>query len=334
MAWRTAYGPTTLGESNGLGGTYTYVVRIPAAAFSDTDVFTRLKLRGPPTGQSRVQALWIGHPAGSGDAYDFDGAQVQGRVGNAVTFTLAAGQSVNTDAIAFARDPAKDVLVAYELLSGDRYANATGLSGFTLFYKLVAGQAGLTDKSGYTTLTGWTALVTGAEVTDEEEVTEPPPPPPPPSEPSSDAIASVLAGERFASGATVAGQTGSMLHFQLANPAGSGRTGLLYHVILTPETDVIVSLRQHNALLGNAMEQPCNVMFNSGIEATLASRYGQQASPLGGEHARYKLQGGVPYFMTSYAPLIGLPPGTGVVLALHSTGVGATINFEWREIAT
>jgi hypothetical protein len=328
MAWRSAYSVALSGASV-LGQSYNYVARIPAASITDDDVFYRLVLRGPSSGSSHVQALWIGHPAASGDAYDFDGGQIAVTVGGLGSFTVGTNASVTTDPISFIRDPAKDVLVAYELLNNDRYASNLSLaSTFSLNWKAGAGDSDTSNKTGYTTATGRTALVTGIEVTDSLGG---PPPDPDPEEEDCCVIKESLvrAGEVHSSGTdgvSVAGSPGNHLHFHLMNPSTTGKVAMLYQAIVTADADTLATIRSHNSALANSLPK-CNLMFGAG-QGLCGMTWGYSASILGNFHSVIKLRAGVP---TKIIVMAAFNPDKGILLALHSAGVGASCNFEWHE---
>ena len=62
----------------------------------------RLSLRGPSSGQSRVQSMWLGVP---GTGYGFDGNQVQVKVGGSPSFVVSADELIVTDAISSSTPP-------------------------------------------------------------------------------------------------------------------------------------------------------------------------------------------------------------------------------------
>lgn len=325
MMWANHYTQSFDGDS-GLGSNYNYVVEIPPIATGG--VYIRLGLRGPSSGQSRVQEMWLGHGAG----YSFDGNQVQITVGGLTSFTLTNGVTYSDPILSssFGFDTTKRLNLAYSLLSGDNYRRNLGLpSTYVLNWKSGSGDSGTTMKTGYTNASGRTALLDSVQFVDVLPVE--PDPVPPPTEYKTEDYMQVLNGERHSSGGIVEGEPGKHLHIQFRNPPGTGKIGFLYEIELTPDADTVVELASYNEAIGSTFPK-CNLMFAAG-PGSMEARYSQQSSKLGNFHSIHKLKGGERSIINLDVPLVGLTAGRGVVVVFHSQNVGATVNVQWREVA-
>lgn len=323
MSWISGYSQTLNGDSP-LGASFNYVAEIPAIPSGAG--YVRIGMRGPSSGLSRVQAMFIGH----GSGYSFDGDQAAITVGGQPSFTLSSGLTYSDPILAddFGFDTSKPILLAYELLNGDAYRRNNSASGCTLYYKAGAGDASATSKSGYTTQSSRTALLESIQFAAEVPIEEDPPQH---EEPPLNSADQVLSGERHSSGEVLAGEAGKHLHIQFRNPSTSGKIGLLYELEITPDADTVLSFRSHVAAIGSAFPIKCNLYFGFG-QALMECRYSHESSILGVFHSIHKLKGGQRSIIRLDVPLVALNPGNAVVMALHSPGVGAVANIQWREV--
>jgi hypothetical protein len=321
--WSTLYTQTLNGDS-ALGANYNYVVELPAV--SPGDAYLRIALRAPASGQSRVQEMYIGH----GSGYSFDGNQVPVTVNGSPSFTLSSGLTYSDPILASSLgfDASKKLICAYGLLSGDAYRRNNSLSAnFGLHYKVGSGDAATTSKSGYTSISGWTAIIEAIQFAD--AVPEAPLPLPL-AQSETEGYVQLLNGERHSSGGEVSGAAGKYLHIQFRNPTGTGKTGFLYEVEIAPEADTVMSLRSYNDAIGSVFPK-CNLMFAFG-PGSMEARWSNENSILGNFHSIHKLKGGERNVITLDVPLVGLTAGRGVVMALHAPNVGAVANVQWREV--
>lgn len=297
---------STLNEnSTQLTQGYTYVVKIPASSISGGGESVKVTLRGPTTGQIRFQNIYIGH----GTAPSFDGNQVQ--LSGAVTL----GNETKSFTVPFTLDETKDLLIAYEILSGDYYRRNWSLSNHTLYWK-VASESGQTTKTGYSSANNATASVEKIEVCDEgcEE---------PVNETNMNIETYVQNGEMHAGYAYDISADGKYIHFQLKNTT-SDKHLMLFEVDITPESDSIMTLRSYTTTLSTAMGK-CNLKFNGG-GSEVTPHYSKETSLLGTVHSVHYLSK-----RTLIHPYILLTPGQSVIGVLHSqTGV-KTLNMIWRE---
>lgn len=138
----------SLNSNNSLGTGYNIRNIIPAAALLQTGSTVRVRVRAT-TNNIAVDSLFIGHPAASGDNYDFDGNQVEitfntGQSG----FSVTAGNTLVSDDITFDLDPSKPIIFSYYL--GTLGAMSSGsLTGALSRYKLAADESGISDVTGY-----------------------------------------------------------------------------------------------------------------------------------------------------------------------------------------
>jgi hypothetical protein len=319
--WSTLYTQTLNGDS-ALGANYNYVVELPAV--SPGDAYLRIALRAPASGQSRVQEMYIGH----GSGYSFDGSHVPVKVNGSASFTLSSGLTYS-DPIAvssFGFDSAKNLLIAYGLLNGDKYRRNTALDpSHVLYYKAGTGDASASAKSGYTISVGNSAIIEAVQFADEIPAEQTPP-----AQQEIGDYMQVLNGERHSAGGEVSCAAGKHLHIQFRNPTGTGKTGFLYEVEIAPEADTVMSLRSYNDAIGSVFPK-CNLMFAFG-PGSMEARWSNENSILGNFHSIHKLKGGERNVITLDVPLVGLTAGRGVVMALHAPNVGAVANVQWREV--
>lgn len=330
--WNAHYIQTLI-SNHQLGANFNYVVEIPP--IENGDVYVRIGLRAPSTGQCRVQAMYVGH----GTGYSFDGNQVPVTVNGQTSFTLTGGQLVYSDPVLASDcgfDTTKPVLLAYSILNGDYYRGNTTLSSdYVLSWKTGTGDAGTTAKSGYTSAAGRTALLEKVEFTDTLEM--PPEEPNDPEYPTGETLSGgseipfeqILAGEWHSTGnSRIEGQEGKYLHIQFINPAHSGKLAFYYEMSVTPTDDTEVSFRSHPIALSNQLPRKCNLFFGAG-QGVMEGRYSHENSILGIGHSNYEI------FKRSnrdVKPRIILNEGYGCVMVLHKKGAGATVNIHWREI--
>lgn len=322
--WMSQYTQSLDGDSS-LGQNFNYVATLPPVPACDN--YMRLALRGPSSGQSRVQSMFVGH----GSGYGFDSVPVPVTVNGAASFTLGSGitysDPILSSSLGF--DTSKPLNVAFGLLSGDAYRrnNATG-GAHAIHYKTGSGDAGTAAKSGYSTLTGRTSLIEGIQFAAEVPA---PIPEPIPQATHMEGYEQVLNGQRHSAGGIVEGVSGKYLHVQFRNPEGTGKNGFLQEVELCPTADTVMSLRSYNAALGSAFPK-CNLMFAYG-QASMEARHSHQDHILGNYHSIHFLKANQRNVIHLDVPLVGLYQGRGVVIVLHEPGVGAVANVQWREIA-
>lgn len=318
MTWTTAYGPASLDSDGSLGANYTYVVRIPAADVTATDEGLRIGMRGPASGSSRIQSMWVGHP-GAGVGFDGTQKRVTFTVQNVVT--LGNGL-IWSDFVAFEIDPSKDLLIAYELLSGDNYRRNISMdASFSLSYKAGSGDAGSTSKSGYTTNTGRTALIEKIEVGPAPEVSV---------IPTGGALEMVLAGKCHSAGGRVAGQSGKYLHFQVQNPADSDLPLLVTRVDMALDSASDFTIRSISSPLTGSVLPECNRRYGAGPSPFVAS-WSLEDTVKGNWHSSHVGQADEIEIVefADGSPIVVIEPGRQALIVVDQPGVGALCNVYW-----
>lgn len=144
---------TVLTSTNGAYygfGSFNMRIVINASELSDlVGSKIRLYLLGSSSGAVQINSMYVGHQASTGDAYDFDGNQVQITLGGNTSFNLPASNGlVSTDFSNFDFDGTKNLVVAWK-------ANSTAMTRYDdpntpLYYKSgPADESSLTDVTGY-----------------------------------------------------------------------------------------------------------------------------------------------------------------------------------------
>jgi len=136
---------------------------IPAASISaDASSVTVKFVAHNITGGADVLNVYIGHQASSGDAWDFDGTQVEMLFSSSSGFSIAAGTSIVSDPVIYSVDSSKNLIVAvgYNGNAADDNFRTASAAGYAVNYKVGgASETGTTDVSGYTSVSGLIWLV-------------------------------------------------------------------------------------------------------------------------------------------------------------------------------
>jgi len=95
--------------------------------------------------------MYAGHAASSGDAFDFDGTQVEVKVSTATSFLVPQGGSVVTDENIYTFDASKNFIVAmyFDSAPNDSVGAKTALTGATYYFKVTADEVATTNVTGY-----------------------------------------------------------------------------------------------------------------------------------------------------------------------------------------
>lgn len=116
----TTLASTSLTTNQAAFTNYNHRVRVAGSQLSASGSAFRLTLVGVSSGTTAaISGMYAGHTAAAGDAYDFDGTQVQVTVGGNAAFSVAAGATVVTDWIPYTFDDTKDFVIAFHTTSGD-----------------------------------------------------------------------------------------------------------------------------------------------------------------------------------------------------------------------
>lgn len=123
--------------------------RIPASLFSASGDQVRLTFAAVASGNSTIIAhCFVGH---AGAAQNFDGSQVRVTFGGANGATIGAGSGfLVSDAVAFALDKTKDLIISMEFAAtSDARVSAGAPASYIRYVKAGTGEAGATSVSGY-----------------------------------------------------------------------------------------------------------------------------------------------------------------------------------------
>lgn len=131
---------------------YNHRMRVAGSQLSANGSAFRLTLAGVSSGKAaEISGMYAGHKAAAGDAYDFDGTQVQVTVGGNASFSVAAGATVVTDWITYAFDETKDFVVAFHTSSGDIRCRANvDAANFDWWTKTGSTEVSTANVTGYT----------------------------------------------------------------------------------------------------------------------------------------------------------------------------------------
>lgn len=162
--YSTTANPSLTANAAGYGG-YSSRERIPASAITVSGDRVRITLTPPTTGNNCVlDDVWIGH-AGTGP--NFDGTQVRVTFsGGATGVTLTAGgPSVLSDAITYALDETKDLIVALDYGATSDVRNSSSATGYISYQKAAtSGESGSTAVTGYASNASFLVAVDLVEV--------------------------------------------------------------------------------------------------------------------------------------------------------------------------
>jgi hypothetical protein len=136
-------------------GAYTVVSKYLVAAQTATGTIARITATGPSSGTLPLLAVYIGLAASSGNAYDFDGSQVQVFFGGSGSRTVATSEVVVSDDITFAITGAKPVLIAANFGTGSASPGVSGLgSNYITYFNTGASAATTAKAAGFTVESG------------------------------------------------------------------------------------------------------------------------------------------------------------------------------------
>lgn len=139
---------------------YTVLTKINPAALTAGGSICRITMYGPATAATNTTtACWIGPAALSGNAFNFDGTQVQVLFGGAAGLTLGQNAIVPSDDVAFAINLSRSLIVAWQAPSSPAANSAprsTGMgANYTSYIAPSVQEAGTTLKVGsYTATSG------------------------------------------------------------------------------------------------------------------------------------------------------------------------------------
>lgn len=140
---------------------------LAASLFSFSGSKFRLSLTASSITEGvHISEIHAGHAATSGDAYDFDGTQVQVLVSGASSFLVAVGTTVVTDENIYTFDKSKAFIVAmhFDSAANDSVGSHAFVSGGTYYFKVTAAETGTTNVTGYSNVANTCRVLTKIEV--------------------------------------------------------------------------------------------------------------------------------------------------------------------------
>jgi len=147
----------TLNANNDAWNGYTVVVRIPASVMSLPSYGIsriRFRLEAGSTQACTFSKVYVGHRAGSGDAYDFSTTPVQILFSGGASGVASSGSTVTSDWADFAYDKTTDLLLAIYFGGGtgsDMTRAKSSVTSVDSYYRLADEAATVNKTAGYTT---------------------------------------------------------------------------------------------------------------------------------------------------------------------------------------
>jgi hypothetical protein len=162
IVWTTTFAQSLNFDNAGWNGFNMRQV-IDNTLLSTSGTHTRMTLEASSAGGCSIDAMYIGHAALAGDAYDFDGGQVQVLVGASGSFSIGAGSTVVTDDIAFALDETKNLVIAAHF-NATSALRSHALVNANNWFKSAANETSTANVTGYTQSTSVVRLVNQIDV--------------------------------------------------------------------------------------------------------------------------------------------------------------------------
>ncbi|MDH3233769.1 MAG: hypothetical protein OEQ29_09575 [Alphaproteobacteria bacterium] len=153
--WGTVMSAT---QSSGESGWHDYdvVAEFKVAGLtapSGTPTKCRVTLKSAPSGYAQISEAWIGHKAGSGDAYDFAATPIQIKFGGSASAGFTGNnQEKLSDEISFAWDKTSSLLISCKTVNASGSSlgrSSTDATKFDTHYKF-QGTPSTVNKTGYT----------------------------------------------------------------------------------------------------------------------------------------------------------------------------------------
>lgn len=162
--WTVTYSQALGMDSTGWSG-FNMRQHLAASLLSTSGSKVRLTLEAAAgTSGLSIDGMYIGHQAGAGDVFDFDGGQAQVTVGASASWTIAQGGTQLTDEITFALDETKALLIAVHFNATSTLRGANSVSGATNHFKSAANETATSNVSAYSNSTSALRLINKIEV--------------------------------------------------------------------------------------------------------------------------------------------------------------------------
>lgn len=165
LTWSTAFSDTFNADSSGWNG-YTMRQLLAASQITGSGSNIRITIQASSAGGFNIDTLYVGHQAGAGDAYDFDGNQVQLFASGSGSFVVATGNSLVSDGASFAYDETKAIIIAAHFIGiGTNAVRGRSAAGAgTNYFKAAVNEAATSNVTGYSTTANQNLLVNKIEV--------------------------------------------------------------------------------------------------------------------------------------------------------------------------
>lgn len=149
--WQEVFATTSAVSEAGWGNASLRTI-IPAASLVNlTATKLRLTFAAGTAGSLLFDNVFVGKPAGAGDAYDFDGGQVRVTFdGGSNGVTIAANNTKLSDEVTISTDGTTPLIVAMDYGAVVTTSKSASISGASSLYKLSVDEASQTDVTGYT----------------------------------------------------------------------------------------------------------------------------------------------------------------------------------------
>lgn len=158
--WVTTFSTTLNASSTGWNG-FNLRQHLAASILSESGTKLRITFQGNHLAENGdVDGCYAGHAAGAGDAYDFDGTQVQVTVGGSATFTIPQNSTIVSDEIAYTFDETLAFIVAlhFNNAAADNVEGVASLTGATVYSKSAANETATSNVTGYGSAAGVRAI--------------------------------------------------------------------------------------------------------------------------------------------------------------------------------
>ena len=165
--WQTVHSLSPATNNPGWSG-YTLRQLLAVGAYSGgptTGTKVRITLDASTVASAIIDACYVGHRAGAGDPYDYDGNQVQILFSGAAGVTVAAGSPRLSDEITFSFDKTKDLIIGVHFsgVSAIRQSIALG-ANYTAYDRSAINDAGTTNTTAYNVGSGKLNFISKVEV--------------------------------------------------------------------------------------------------------------------------------------------------------------------------
>lgn len=164
-AWFTTFSQS-LGSNNAGWNGFNLRTVIPASMLTTSGFKVRMTMEPSSiTEGAQIDSMYIGHAAGAGDAYDFDGTQVPVTYLGNTSWLIGPGGTYLTDEITYDFNEAKAFIVAMHFNSAaNDIIRVNALVGANYYHRLAASEVSVSNVGGYTLVPNAVAFINKIEV--------------------------------------------------------------------------------------------------------------------------------------------------------------------------